>query len=340
MQQSEVKGAENIALLGKIAFDKMDAIIGSKFNDSKLFDGFDSSEKLAKILEKKGKSRITILTGKGGVGKTIAASAVAMQLATKGKTLLFTTDPAAHIGQVLETNVNHIPVNITGNLWAANIDQKEAVESYRKKILDEAVSNGYNEDLIAALEEELESPCTEEIAIFEQFANLLNEQQWDYFVLDTAPTGHTLRLLELPFEYKDQIDAKAKASTTNAAVAASAGQSNAHLEDLISRLKSPDETTFLLVAYPEYTPLYEGYRAMMDLERVGINVQGVLLNHILNEHDCIDSFSKERWKLQQHYLIQSTEIFSSKPLFAIPLQAEEIIGIDKVKSLSKLIFNQ
>ena len=73
----------------------------------------------------------------------------------------------------------------------------------------------YSDELLASLEEELESPCTEEIAIFEQFANLLNEPGWDYFVLDTAPTGHTLSLLELPFEYKKQIDMKLKG---NAAV--------------------------------------------------------------------------------------------------------------------------
>ena len=138
-------------------------------------------------------------------------------MAEKGKTLLFTTDPAAHIGQVLETEVNHEPVNIDGNLWAVNIDQKTAVEDYRRKIMDDARANGYSDDLLASLEEELESPCTEEIAIFEQFANLLNEPGWDYFVLDTAPTGHTMRLLELPFEYKKQIDMKLKGNSVSTA---------------------------------------------------------------------------------------------------------------------------
>ena len=120
-------------------------------------------------------------------------------MAEKGKTLLFTTDPAAHIGQVLETEVNHIPVNIEGNLWAVNIDQKTAVEDYRLKIMVDARANGYSDELLASLEEELESPCTEEIAIFEQFANLLNEPGWDYFVLDTAPTGHTLAASGIAF---------------------------------------------------------------------------------------------------------------------------------------------
>ncbi|MBK5246086.1 MAG: TRC40/GET3/ArsA family transport-energizing ATPase [Peptostreptococcaceae bacterium] len=339
MQQSEVKGVENIALLGAIAFEQKKTTIQSKFIDSKLFNDFTSPAVLVNLLEKKHHSRIAILTGKGGVGKTVTACAVAMKLSEKGKTLLFTTDPAAHIGQVLETEVNHIPVNVTGNLWAANIDQKEAVEEYREKIINDAKANGYNDDLIAQLEEELESPCTEEIAIFEQFANLLNEPEWDYFVLDTAPTGHTLRLLELPFEYKKQTDMKANEQGEDPAKKETSTE-NTKIEALIKRLKNPEEASFLMVAYPEFTPLHESFRAMKDLERVGIQSQGIFLNNILDKEDCPDIFSLERWKLQQHYLQQAKELYVSKPLFAIPLQSTEIIGIDKVKALSDKIFNK
>ena len=339
MQQSEVKGAGNIALLGQIAFEQKVATLYSGFAESKPFQEFASPKILIRLLEKKNHSRIAILTGKGGVGKTVTACTVAMKLAEKGKTLLFTTDPAAHIGQVLETNVTHIPVNVTGSLWAVNIDQKKAVEEYRHKILDDAKANGYTTELIAALAEELESPCTEEIAIFEQFANLLNEPEWDYFVLDTAPTGHTLRLLELPFEYKKQLDMKLKGNI-DAATTENAGGASSKIEALISRLKDPDEATFLLVAYPEFTPLHESFRAMKDLERVGIQAQGVFLNHILDKQDCSDHFSMERWKLQQHYLHQASEIYQPKPLFSIPLQSAEIIGIKQVKVLSELIFSR
>ena len=339
MQQSEIKGFENIALLGEIAFEQKNTSIQSNFTKSKPFNAFASADVLTNLLKKKHKSRVVIVTGKGGVGKTVTACAVAMKLSEKGKTLLFTTDPAAHIGQVLETNVTYIPVNVTGDLWAVNIDQKEAVEEYRRKILDDARTNGYSEELITALEEELQSPCTEEIAIFEQFENLLNETEWDYFVLDTAPTGHTLRLLELPFEYKKQLDMKIK-GTTVTETANSTGSDNTKIGNLITRLKDPDEATFLLVAYPEFTPLHESFRAMKDLERVGIQSQGIFLNNILKEEDCPDSFSKERWKLQQFYLHKASEMFQPKPLFAIPLQSAEIIGIEKVKALSDLIFQK
>mgnify|MGYP005841708761 FL=1 len=336
MQQSEVKGIENITLLGEIAFENKQHTIHRKFKEVKPFKGFSTPDELLSILKKKAENRVVILTGKGGVGKTVAACAVASRLAGEGKTLLFTTDPAAHIGQVLETEVNHTPVNVSDKLWAVNIDQKSAVEEYRKKILDDAKSNGYSDELLASLEEELESPCTEEIAIFEQFANVLNEPGWDYFVLDTAPTGHTLRLLELPFEYQKEINSKTK--TQQSTSAATIVQPDKKIEQLIERLKNTNKTTFMLVAYPEFTPLNEGYRAMKDLERVGITVQSILLNQILHEADCPDDFSRERWKLQQHYLYNAQELFGTKPLFPIPLSREEIIGLKAVEKLEKGIF--
>ncbi len=337
LQQSEVKGITNIALLGEIAFDHKETAILVEWPKSNQFNGFSSPDMLSRLLKKKNDNRVIILTGKGGVGKTVTACTLAVKMAEKGKTLLFTTDPAAHIGQVLETEVDHIPVNISGDLWAVNIDQKTAVEEYRLKIMDDARANNYSDELLASLEEELESPCTEEIAIFEQFANLLNEPGWDYFVLDTAPTGHTLRLLELPFEYKKQIDMKLKG---NAEATPEASHGNSKIETLIARLKNPDLATFMLVAYPEYTPINESFRAMKDLERVGIKAQGIFLNHIMNSEDCKTGFALERWKLQQHYLYKAKELYSPKPLFAIPLQSSEIIGINKVRNLSTEIFKQ
>jgi arsenite-transporting ATPase len=336
MQQSEIIGVKNIKLLGEIIFDNKRDVIRDNFLEKKLFKGFTSPASLIKMLEKKGDNRVIVLTGKGGVGKTVAACALANQVSEKGKTLLLTTDPAAHIGQVLEAEVGSEPLNIAPNLWAVNIDQKSAVEDYRRKIMDEAATSGYSPELLASLEEELESPCTEEIAIFEQFANLLNEPGWDYFVLDTAPTGHTLRLLELPFEYKKQIDMKLKGSMPSG----EPGEEKNKIEDLIRRLKNPDLATFLLVAYPEFTPVHESFRALKDLERVGITIQGLLINHILKADDCQAGFALERWHLQQHYLHIAKDLFSPVPLFAIPLLSSEITGLEKVRQLSADIFSE
>ncbi|MDZ7740859.1 MAG: ArsA-related P-loop ATPase [Bacteroidota bacterium] len=147
-----------------------------------------------------------------------------------------------------------------------------------------------------------------------------------------------MRLLELPFEYQKEIDSKKK--TQQPTSSASLVQPDKKIEKLIERLKDTGLATFMLVAYPEFTPLNEGYRAMKDLERVGITVQGVLLNQILHEADCPDDFSRERWKLQQHYLYNAQELFVNKPLFSIPLSQEEIIGLKAVEKLGKGIFEK
>lgn len=119
-----------------------------------------------------------------------------------------------------------------------------------------------------------------------------------------------------------------------------ASQGNSKIESLINRLKNPENATFLLVAYPEFTPIHESYRAMKDLERVGINAQGIFLNHILSSVDCQSGFGLERWKLQQNYLHKAQDLYKPKPLFAIPLQTCEIIGIENVKKLSLEIFKK
>ena len=129
-----------------------------------------------------------------------------------------------------------------------------------------------------------------------------------------------------------------KNETARNTVSKNAIVANTKIQTLINRLKNPEEATFLMVAYPEFTPLHEGYRAMKDLERVGIRSQGIFLNNILNKEDCPDDFSAERWKLQQYYLYKAKELFGPEPLFAIPLQSSEIVGIEKVKKLSDLIF--
>jgi arsenite-transporting ATPase len=93
------------------------------------------------------------------------------------------------------------------------------------------------------------------------------------------------------------------------------------------------------VAYPEFTPIHESYRAMKDLERVGINIQGLLLNQVLKIEDCQAGFALERWSLQQHYLHKAKELYFPIPLFAIPLQSSEILGIERVRKLSHYIFS-
>ncbi len=130
------------------------------------------------------------------------ACITAVQIAIKGfKTLLMTTDPAAHIGNVLDKPISNEVTRIDGvkNLYAVKIDQKKATKDYKKSILDDA-KGILDENTIKAMEEKLNSPWTEEMATFQKFIQYANEDDFDVIVFDTAPTGHTLRLLELPMD--------------------------------------------------------------------------------------------------------------------------------------------
>jgi arsenite/tail-anchored protein-transporting ATPase len=333
MQSGEIKGFEVLERFGRIVFDGVDENIGHVHNGVEEFEGFADAAVLRSLVEKHGNRRILAFTGKGGVGKTVAACAAAREVSDMGRTLLITTDPAAHIGQVLEASVGHEPTEISSGLWAANIDQRLAAEEYKSKILNDARKQGYSEALLESVREELESPCTEEIAIFERFSFYINDPQWEYIVLDTAPTGHTLRLLELPFDYQKQMSLQRQDAEQDDASDAS----KASIEAVISQMKDPGVTSFFLVAYPEFTPLHESKRAEMDLARVGIKIQGVILNHVLKSDQCIGAYARSRFTMQQHYLHHAATLFDV-PLFALPLMSEEIIGNANVDKLKEALF--
>lgn len=325
LQTGEIKGYKTLKEFALIVFEGIKESLAINYSDIEEFLGFNNPNELLKLVKRTKDKRILAFTGKGGVGKTVAACAMAQQVAFEGKTLLLTTDPAAHIGQVLQTNVGYVARNIEGDLWAANIDQVLAGEEYKSKILTDARNQNYSEELITSLTEELESPCTEEIAVFEKFANYLIDNQWDYIVIDTAPTGHTLRLLELPFDYQKQINSKSTEITEDSV-------SSTVIKSVISMLKDPEITKFFLVAYPEYTPLHESKRAAQDLERVGISIAGVLVNQILKKGDCKGEFAQKRWKMQQHYLNIAQKTFKQL-LFQMPLLEAEIEGLEGVNTL-------
>lgn len=336
LQAGEIKGLDTMRRFAQIVFAGASDLIDGQFAEVPEFADFAGGEVLHELFARTGDKRMLVFTGKGGVGKTVMACAAAREVATLGKTLLITTDPASHIGEVLEAEIDHDAQEITPGLWAANIDQHEAAEAYKAHILLDAADRGYTEELLVSLREELDSPCTEEIAVFERFAGYLQDPQWDYVVLDTAPTGHTLRLLELPFDYQKQMDVQARPAQSDG-TAMAPSQSRQAIEKLILMMKDPQITAFFLVAYPEFTPLHESHRAAADLLRVGITIQGVVLNQVLAKAHTETPFMQARWRMQQFYLGQARALFA-QPLFAAPLQPHHVVGIERVDLLRSAMF--
>jgi arsenite-transporting ATPase len=271
-------------------------------------------------------------TGKGGVGKTTISCVAAVHVAQKGyKTLIVTTDPAAHLGEVFGVPVGSEPVRIMDNLSAVMIDQEKAFHEYKERTLSEARGK-YSDDMVAAMEEELNSPCTEEMAAFDKIIRFIEGREYDVVVFDTAPTGHTLRLLELPFDYAKQVELmvcsgeneKAQRDTRN------------RFREIISLLRDRERTVFSFVLYPEATPMLEAYRAMADLREAGIAAQLVVANMVLPEEACLNAFFRNRRSMQVKYLKEIQERFDL-PVLRFPMMQEEISGMGRLRQAAALV---
>lgn len=207
--------------------------------------------KLGNVIEDlyQSNKRVIFTMGKGGVGKTTLAATIAIELAKKGKKVhLTTTDPAAHIRNVIDESYG---------ITMSNIDEDEELEKYRQEVLKKAYKSNASQDDIDYIEEDLRSPCTQEIAVFRAFAEIVDRSEDEVVVIDTAPTGHTLLLLESTGNYDREI------SRTQ-------GDAPESVKKLLPRLKDDAFTEVLIITLPEATPYYEAKRLKKDLDRAGI----------------------------------------------------------------------
>lgn len=333
LRNNEVKGIAALTSVGRELFHGEVPQV-SKDNQASGQFGSISLPKpdLNKLLMPHGKKKLVFFTGKGGVGKTTISCLTAVYLAEKGlKILLVTTDPAAHIGEVLDKKITSEPTTITERLSAVMIDQTEAFHEYKNRLLNEA-KNKYSPDMLAAMEEELNSPCTQEMASFDKFTQFILSDQYDVIVFDTAPTGHTLRLLDLPFDYAHQVEMMVSVGEESMAAKETTSQKFKHITDM---LKDTSQTVFALVLYPESTPITESYRAMQDLREAGIQTQFVVANLVLPEEVCTNHFFASRRKMQVKYLNELPAKFNL-PVLVYPMMEHDIRGLENLKEANRL----
>ncbi len=282
--------------------------------------------------------RMVFFAGKGGVGKTSTACATAVWLSRAGyRTLLLTTDPASHLSDVFEQPVTDKVRELGGlpGLFAARIDPKRAAEDYKQRILDD-MKGKHSADVLAVVEEELDAPCTEEMATFDLFVSYASSSEYDVMVFDTAPTGHTLRLLQLPIEWSKQIQVKVYASVDSQ----QAGETTkAKFGQVIDRMRDVRRTTFSFIMYPEATPVVEAYRAARDIETLGISVGFVIANQVLPEEHCTNAYFKKRFAMQQKYLQEMKDRFGV-PILQMPLLEHDVRGISTLIRIGDVLFGQ
>jgi arsenite-transporting ATPase len=335
----EIKGVNRLRHVGRIFFDaetalSLDEAASVPMHSEVVISSLDDAR--ARI-QPHGRRRTVFFAGKGGVGKTAASCISAVWLARQGfKTLLLTTDPAAHLGDVLDSPVGDEIAPITGqpNLWAVNIDPKAAAESYKKRILDDARQRGRPESAIKMMEEELNSPCTEEMAAFDKFIEYASQEEWDSVIFDTAPTGHTLRLLELPVDWSKQIDVKVFASVDGTAADDVAKE---RFGRVIEMMSDPGQSTFAFVMYPESTPLLEAWRAALELGTVGVHPGLVVANMVIPPEQTTTPFVHSRRVMQEKYLKEIVQRFHV-PLVQIPLLPHEVKGLKMLTELGEQIY--
>lgn len=283
---------ENIRLM--LGSDK-----GQIMSEELLPHGHRSLEELAAEIIRD-KTRVLFTMGKGGVGKTTMASALALYLSKNGlKVHLTTTDPANHLNETLSENEN---------LVITAIDEDKELAEYKEEVLSKA--EGASKEDLDYIEEDLRSPCTQEIAVFRKFAKIVKGSQEDIVIIDTAPTGHTLLLLDTTESYHKEVER-------------SHGDIPVEVRELLPRLRNQKETKVVIVALPEPTPFFEAKRLQEDLERADIFVTGWIVNQSFLLNEAKDSFIREKGEGEKKWINAINEITKGR-FVQIPWIREEL----------------
>lgn len=256
---------------------------------------------------------LIMLMGKGGVGKTTLAAAVAVALAQRGLPVhLTTSDPAAHLS---ETLAGELPT-----LEVSRIDPLVETARYRAQVLATKGAS-LDEQGRALLEEDLRSPCTEEIAVFQAFSRIIRDAGKRFVVMDTAPTGHTLLLLDATGAYHREI-------------ARQMGGKGLHFTTPMMQLQDPKQTKVMIVTLPEPTPVQEAANLQADLRRAGIEPWAWIVNHALQTEQVRSPLLVQRAHRQQPH-IDAVKHLHAHRYAVVPLLASEPVGVAALQALSQ-----
>lgn len=280
-----------------------------------------------------------LFTGKGGVGKSTMASAVAVALADAGRrVLLISTDPASNLHDLLGCPVGTDPAFVPGipGLAAVNIDPDAAADAYRARVLD-PLRGTIDAAELATIEEQLAGQCTTEVAAFDEFSALLaqpsDERGFDQVVFDTAPTGHTLRLLALATEWSEYLEA----SPQGASCLGPVGQlehSRERYEATVSALQDENRTTVALVARPDSSSVREAARAGAELAQLGVNHQRLIINGLLIDPLPDDPVAAAFADRQRRALATLPVGLADLPTSTVALQPFDLTGLAALRALT------
>lgn len=297
----------------RILLDNDSAVTATPTDEAWTPPEMESLEELVTDIERRGNGVIMTM-GKGGVGKTTVAAAIAVMLARRGHAVhLSTTDPAAHVARTL---AGQVP-----GLTLGRIDPAAETAAYQQEVM-RAQGAALDEAGRSLLEEDLRSPCTEEIAVFRAFAREVGHGENRFVVLDTAPTGHTLLLLDASEAYQRELERQARSTQP------------VEVLKLLERLRDPAFTRILLVTLPEATPVHEAADLQDDLRRARIEPFAWIINQSLLHSGSCDPVLQRREQSERRYLREVAEQHSARTAW-LPWLPEEPTGPDALARLAE-----
>jgi arsenite-transporting ATPase len=305
--------------------------------------------------------QILFFGGKGGVGKTTVASSFALLAAEQGnRTLLVSTDPAHSTGDILEASLGPEPRMVFANLWAMEIDPATEVDRYISDV-KARIAESTAPRLLNEVERQIDiarvSPGAEEAALFDRFTRIMEEAggQYDRILFDTAPTGHTVRLLSLPelltawisglITRREKVNVLGR--MWRSVAGAAAGTTGREREDPVlaaleerrerfqrarATITDRQRTTFVFVMVPERLPILETERALAALDKYGIPVGGVFVNRVIPE-DADGVFLERRREREAVYLDKIQRSFANHPTHRLPLLDSDVLGVEALHRL-------
>ncbi|HLX63792.1 MAG TPA: arsenical pump-driving ATPase [Planctomycetota bacterium] len=286
----------------------------------------------------KNPTRHLFFTGKGGVGKTSVACATAVQLADMGRrVLLVSTDPASNLDEVLDTPLTAIPkpVALVPNLMASNLDPVAEAAAYRERVVG-PYCGMLPDAAVRSMEEQLSGACTVEIAAFDAFAKLLGDpaatSQYDHVIFDTAPTGHTLRLLQLPAAWSSFMDNNVGGNSCLGPLDGLQAQRHLYAAT-VAALRDPESTTVVLVSRPDRLALQEADRTRHELSELGVSRMTLVINGIFESQTAGDPIAVAMQQRQADALAGMPDRLKRLSSERVPLVSKILLGAEALRTV-------
>ncbi|MCU0861845.1 MAG: arsenical pump-driving ATPase GET3 [Methanomassiliicoccales archaeon] len=302
-------------------------------------------EGLKRLIEEK---KFLFFGGKGGVGKTTMAAATALWLADRGyDTLIIATDPTISLSATFEQKISETevtPIKCSCKLSGLNINPKKAMGLFQSRMT--GMLDGFSSLFGSEL---LSTPCTEEIAAFDQFVSYMQDTEHDKLVFDTAPTGHTLRELSMPFDWSgyiaNQIKNRRELSEVlgfvyDEGMVEDLKEEKQRYDNAVRGLADSTVSAFTLVTLPEKLPIEESARAMEDLAGFGIKVPSLIINEVIPKEVLQGNWFLERRRAtQDRYLEEIEERFQGLVKGQVPLLETDVYGVENLRKVGRHLYD-